>query len=124
MLTPPSALPGLGGPVIGVRPQTLGNAIRAAGTAGFADAVAGFVNESIVTDAIHLERWRPDPGAASGYLIEWFGSWGDRHHELCVLMDAYYRDFWQTDPLVEPVRGTSGRMCGCRVASRKSASCC
>ncbi|WGY69679.1 helix-turn-helix transcriptional regulator [Burkholderia cepacia] len=110
MLTPPSALPCHGGPVIGVRPQTLGNAIRAAGTAGFADAVAGFVNESIVIDAIHLERWRPDPGVASGYLIEWFGSWGDRHHELCVLMDAYYRDFWQTDPLVAPVRGTNGTL--------------
>lgn len=95
---------------IGLNPTMLGATIDAIGSSGFASAVASLVTGQIPGDAVHLERWRINPGSASGYRVEWLGSGGSRETELCTLMDVYYRDYALTDPLFLPVRGRSGTL--------------
>ncbi|AKM02446.1 helix-turn-helix transcriptional regulator [Burkholderia pyrrocinia] len=97
--------------LVGVRPDTLGAAIRAVGTPGFVGAITAFVNDSIAADAVHLERWRADTGSASGHVVDWLGSGSLRlPADTLRVMDVYYQDYCHVDPLFAPLRGKAGTL--------------
>ena len=97
--------------LIGVRPDSLGATLRAVGTPDFVGAVTEFVNDSIDADAVHLERWRADTGSTSGFVVEWLGSGSLRFAaDTLRVMDVYYQDYCQSDPLVAPLRGKAGTL--------------
>ncbi|WP_179401950.1 helix-turn-helix transcriptional regulator [Burkholderia guangdongensis] len=96
--------------LIGVRPRTLGAAMQAVGTTAFVAALAEFIHENIVVESVHLERWRADPQSATGFVIEWLGSWSEQDPDVCKLMDIFYQDYCHSDPLFLTARGTSGTL--------------
>lgn len=99
-----------GNGAIRVRPETVGAVVGAIGTEGFAPAIGTLIGESVPIDYLHLERCRPRAGSASDHVVDWFGSWSACYEDVSNVMRAYYRDYWQDDPLSRPVRSQKGTL--------------
>jgi len=70
--------------------------------------LSDFLNESIVSDGVHLERSRSHSKSATGFVTEWMGSGGEQYPLICQVVDLYHRKYSDQDPLFASIRGVVG----------------
>lgn len=95
--------------LVPIAPKALGELIHAVGTPHFIPSLGEFLACRVFSDAVHLERMRLTPGFGKGYVAEWLGSSSPAQLPMTYqLMELYYEQYYERDPVFQSIRGTTG----------------